>query len=77
MLKSGFRWKALTVWVVSNNILLGLILAVFGIIIFSDWTPRHNNLAKNSFGQRLVANYEGGHPQVFITSYYIDSTFLE
>lgn len=63
-------------WDVSNGILLGLILAVFGVI-FSDWAPSHNNLAKYIFGQRLVANYEGGPPQVFITLYHIDSTFLE
>lgn len=38
----------------------------------SQWLDsKHNNVAKNTWGPRLAANYEGGHPQTFITSYYV------
>lgn len=38
----------------------------------SQWQDsKHNNVAKNAWGQRLAANYEGGHPQAFIVSYYV------
>lgn len=66
----------LALWDVSNGILLGLILPMFGVI-FTDRTPSHNMLAEKIFGLRLVENYEGGHPQDFFTLCHIDSAFLE
>lgn len=61
MLESRCQQRALTVSDASKGILLGLVLAMFNVI-FSGWTASMTNMAKNMCEQRLVVNYERGHP---------------
>lgn len=64
MLESRCQQRALIASDASKGILLGLVLGMFSVI-FSGWTASMTNMARNMCEQRLVVNYERGHPIFF------------
>lgn len=74
MLESRCQQRALIASDASKGILLGLVLGMFSVI-FSGWTASMTNMARNMCEQRLVVNYERGHPIFFFLPLHIIQTW--